>query len=30
MHLNGKLVGAGVAVAIAAGIGYALLFKPED
>lgn len=30
MQLNAKMIGAGVAAAVAAGIGYALLHKPED
>ncbi|WP_137862464.1 MULTISPECIES: heme-binding protein [unclassified Sphingomonas] len=30
MPLNAKMVGAGVAAAVAAGVGYALLFRPED
>ncbi|MDH4744061.1 heme-binding protein, partial [Sphingomonas sp. CBMAI 2297] len=30
MQLNAKMVGAGVAAAVAAGVGYALLFRPED
>lgn len=30
MHLNPKLVGAGVAAAIAAGLGYALLSAQDD
>ncbi|MEP9357945.1 heme-binding protein [Sphingomonas sp. KR3-1] len=30
MQLNAKMIGAGVAAAIAAGVGYALLHKLED
>jgi hypothetical protein len=30
MHVNAKMVGAGVAAAIAAGLGYALFFNSDD